>query len=422
MAHFISLSLLLALWLAPVLAQATPAAPEALLACTASMASVKPKPAGDIDYPRLNRALLEPDAGKRRAGLEDALARLALAQAPEASLVRERLQLALARAQAELGQTAAAMTTLKRIPVAASQAPEALALLAELELRHARPAAAAQWLRQIAALFPDEPLAIRSLWRAAELQRAGTPEALALWQQATAQSDAALAAMRQWQARGDAAGFLDSLNSGELPREVWRATRAALTDATFARAETLQAAARRQLQCLTLLQEARLERQDKHPRLLGELQDTVATLTAQLQTARKDLARREQAFLALSQRAKECLPRGAENCADLQRRRDAEGRALTGWRNRVRSMEGKLAFLREEQKGLQVSRQSALQDGKVAAQLADHLSGARAFMQTLLRQSLATSVREWEAIAAEAHYRLALAQEQQLRAGTASAP
>lgn len=43
-------------------------------------------------------------------------------------------------------------------------------------------------------------------------------------------------------------------------------------------------------------------------------------------------------------------------------------------------------------------------------------------MQALLRRSLASSVREWEAIAAEAHYRLALAQEQQLRSGTAPAP
>lgn len=220
-----------------------------------------------------------------------------------------------------------------------------------------------------------------------------------------------LATSRRWQAQSGQPGFLDEVTGGSLAPELWRLARATLGSRAFASADAVQAEARRQLHCLTATREAQLRQMDRNPRLLASLADTVDTLTAQLRIAREDVGRREQAFLATARSLRECESR-AGNCAALNERHGAQGRELTGWRNRIRSLEGKLAFLRTEEKSLQGSPAVDSAGTAVASALGSRLGSSRGFMREGLQQSLADAVREWEGLSAQAHYKLAIAQEQ----------
>lgn len=404
---------LLALLLVPVFSWAAPTPRESSNACLAS--EKKSLPTSDIDYPAINQLLLTPDANQRLMGLSDTIRKLDLSRAPEAGLVRHRLQLALAQTQAKLGMNAAAMHTLKRLPVTSPQAPEALLMLAELEVRNNQPKAAVRWLRQMADLFPKETITVQALWKAAELNYPHSRQALALWQQAARHADTALASAQSWHARSKEPDFLDKVNGEKLSPEVWRLARAALTDPAFASADALQSEMRHQLQCLTANQGAQLRRMEKNPRLLADLNETVETLSAQLKAARADAVAREKDFLVTAQRWKECEAQKT-GCEELKHLHDKQGRELTGWRNRIQNLEKKIAFLRQEEKSLQVSGPET-QGGNVALQLTDRLSNTRAFMQSLLQQSLADAVQNWEALSAEAHYRLAIAQEPRVHRG-----
>lgn len=398
-----------ALWLSsPVLA--APAAPAPLSACAAPGTTARIAAASDIDYAAINQHLTNADSAQRLAGLQAAVRQLKRSRAPEAGLVHQRLLYALAQTQAGLGLDAAALASLKQLPVSSPQAPEALLLLAELEVSEGHSPAAVRWLRQLADLFPEEPVSVGALWRAAELSEAESPQALSLWQQAAQLADQGRASAQRWQAQSRQPGFLDQATGERLSPELWRLARATLGSPAFASADAVQAEARRQLQCLTLNQEAQLRRLDRNPRLLADLSDTVDILTAQLQRARKDLVPREQTFLATAARLKDCESRPG-NCEALKTEHDAQGRELTGWRNRVRNLEGKLAFLRREAATLRGSAASTSAGTAVARQLGGRLGDSRGFMQEQLQQSLANVVQEWEALSAQAHYKLALAQE-----------
>lgn len=408
------------LWLSsPVLA--APASPAPLPACAArgsaaSFTAARVMALDDIDYAAINQHLTQPDARQRLAGLQVAVRRLKGAQAPEATLVRHRLLYSLAQTQAGLGLNAAALASLKQLPVSSPQAPEALLLLAELEVAGGRSPAAVQWLRQLADLFPEETVSVSGLWRAAELSGPDSAQALSLWQQAAQLADRGLASAQRWQAESGQAGFLDKATGEKLSPELWRLARATLGSPAFASADAVQTEARRQLQCLTLNQEAQLRRLERNPRLLADLGDTVDTLAAQLQVARQDLVPREQAFLATARRLKDCesVP---GNCAALKAEHDARGRELTGWRNRVRNLEGKLAFLRREAATLRGSAASGGAGTTVARELGSRLGSSRGFMQEQLQQSLVAAVQEWETLNAQAHYKLALAQESRVNPG-----
>jgi hypothetical protein len=392
------------------------AAPRVPLQACASLAQERGAvlPSSDIDYPGINRLLQNPDASQRLLGLPAEIRRLDISKAPEARLVRHRLQLAMAQTQSKLGLTTAAMTSLKSIPATSPQAPEALLMLAELEVKNGRPKAAVRWLRQMAELFPDETLAIQGLWRAAELNYPHSRQAIALWQQAARQADAALASAQTWHARSQQPDFLDKVNGEKLSPELWRLARAALTDPAFASADAVQSEVRRQLQCLTTTQDAQLRRLEKNPRLLADLNETVESLTSKLQAARNEISQREKAFSAVAQQLKEC---GAQNtdCSDTQMQNAKQADALSNWRRQAQGLEAKISFLRDEEKSLRNSPQDS--GGNVSSQLASHLSNTRSFMQKLLQQSLADAVQDWEALSAEAHYRLAVAQEPRIHPG-----
>lgn len=404
------------LWLsAPVLA--APAAPPPLSACAAPVAAAgAAAAASDIDYTVINQHLTDPDARRRLTGLQAAVRQLKRSRAPEAGLVHHRLVYALAQTQAGLGRHAEALASLKQLPVSSPQAPEALLLLAELEVAEGQPLAAVRWLRQLADLYPGEAASVGALWRAAELSEPDSPQALSLWQQAADLADQGLAAAQRWQAQSGQPGFLDLATADRLSPELWRLARATLGSATFAGADALQTEARRQLQCLTVNQEAQLRRLQRNPRLLADLGDTVDTLAAQLQGARHDLVAREEAFLASARRLKECTS-GPGDCVALKAAHDAQGRELTGWRNRVRILDGKLAFLRQEKEKLRASAVATGTGTGVARQLGSRLGDSRGLMQEQLQQSLAMAVQEWEALSAQAHYKLALAQESRVTPG-----
>lgn len=227
------------------------AGPATALASACTAGDDASRPVSDIDYPAINQALLNPDPSQRLQGLATELRKLDLARAPEATLVRQRLTLAQAQTQAKLGMSVAAMGNLKRLPVGSPVAPDALLLLADIELQAGRQKAAVRWLRHLADLYPDEPLAIKALWRAAELNHPHSRQAIALWQEAARQADEALAAAQDWQARSQQPDFMDAVGGDKLPPTLWRLARSTFLDPAFASADAAQSAARRQLQCMT---------------------------------------------------------------------------------------------------------------------------------------------------------------------------
>lgn len=394
-------------------AWAAAAKPAAATSCGASGSAAI---SSDIDYAAINTQLLQPDAMQRLVGLQAEIRKLDVARAPEAGLVRHRLLYALAQTQAGLGMNAAAMSSLKRLPVTSPQAPEALVLLAELEVASGNSRAAVRWLRKMADLYPEEDITVRALWRAAELNHPSSRQAIALWRQAAEHADQALASAQAWHARSQTPDFLDQVSSDKLSPELWRLARRTLTDPGFASADQVQTDVRRQLQCLSANQGADLRRMENHPRLLADLNETVGGLSRQLESARADLARREQEFLDVARRAQDCSANGAA-CKELKARHELLGRELGGWRNRVRGMESKLAFLRLEEDSLRRSAGAAGGRPEVASLLTQRLSNSRSYMETLLRESLASAVQDWEALSAEAHFRLADAQEPRLNPG-----
>lgn len=404
---------------APVLA--APAAPQPLAACATKGPATGATAAGDIDYATINQHLTTPDARLRLAGLQDDIYRLGTSRAPEAALVRHRLAYARAQAQAGLGLYADAMATLRQLPLSSPQAPEALLLLAELEVARDKPEAAVRWLRQLAELFPEEPASVGALWRAAELSDGNPSQVFALLRQATQHADQGLASAQRWQAQSRQPGFLDQANSNKLSPELWRLARTTLGSPDFANADAIQTEARRQLHCLTLNREAQLRQLDQHPRLLADLDDTVDTLSAQLKAAREDVIAREKHFVETAQRLKDCEVR-AGDCGALKQQRAVQGRELTGWRNRLRTLDGKLAFLRQQEVSLRTSAALNSTSTAVASQLGRRLGSSRGFMQERLQQSLADAVLDWESLSAKAHYKLAIAQELTVDPGLMPAP
>lgn len=219
-------------------------------------------PSSDVDYAALNRALLTSDANQRLIALSSELKRLDLARAPESGLVRQRLLVALARTQAELGMNVAAMGNLKRLPVNSPAAPEALMLMADIEVKNGKPRAAVRWLRHLADLYPEETLTIQALWRAAELNHPHSRQALALWQEAARQADEALAAAQTWHERSQKPDFVETVSGARLSPELWRLARTTLIDPAFASAE-------HQLQCGTASQGGSLQRMESSRALAG---------------------------------------------------------------------------------------------------------------------------------------------------------
>jgi hypothetical protein len=248
-----------ALAAAPVAVSAASSGAPAGTCAAAGASATSP---GDIDYASINQQLLQPEATLRITGLQAEIRRLDASRAPEAGLVRHRLLYALAQSQASLGMTTAAAANLKKLPANSPQAPEALILLAEMEVKAGRNKAAVRWLRQLADLYPDEPITIQALWRAAELNHPSSRQALALWQQAARQADQALALAQDWHARSQQPGFIDTVASDKLPPELWRLARSTFMDPAFASADAAQSEARRQLQCMAAGQGGALRRMD----------------------------------------------------------------------------------------------------------------------------------------------------------------
>lgn len=394
-------------------ALAAPALPTAIPGCVERPRTpAAARTPDDIDYTAINWLLMHPDARERLDGLPDEIARLERARAPEAALVRQRLLLSLAQAQAASARPDRAIATLKQLPLDSPRAPEALQLMAELELELGRPEAALRWLQQLAELFPDDAHAVRGLWRAAEL----SPDpvtAMGFLQRAAALSGQDREVAQQWLERSRQPDFLERVEA--LPPGLWRLAQAALTDPAFAEADAAQAEARRQLQCLSALEQARGRLQQQSPRLLADLAATVESLEAPLQSGRAELAARERRFLDTAGQWKECR-RQRQDCAALQVEHDRQGRALTGWRNRLQDMEKKLAYLRANEERLALRWRQEQAAGVVAAQrLADRRGAEHAVMKALLQTTLATALEDRETLAAEAHFRLATAQEAAVR-------
>lgn len=401
-------------FLASSTALAAPTSPAPVKSCVLvaagsdGVASSAPAP---IDYEALNRLVLSADANERLQALPDALDKLRRSPTVEAQAVSTRLRLLLAQTQANAGRIDSAIATLKAFPLDSSQAPNALLLLAELEVKNGDSNAAIHWLRHLAELFPDEALAVTALLRAADLSGQRSMAALLLLQQAVKQADIGLAVAQRWQERSKDPYFLDDVNTGALPPSLWRLAHAALTDPVFAAADSTQAETRRQLQCLTAQQDGRFRMQQKNPVLLADLTATVRSLDLLLKPARVDLTVRENEFLASANALKSCRAEGRE-CATLKTQYDAQGRALTGWRNRVRGLEKKRDFLRHEQEALPGRwQQDNVTNVAAALSLAENRAAARAVMKGLLQQTLAASLKDWETLTAEAYYRLALAQD-----------
>lgn len=393
-------------------ALAAPVTAPQVLGCISKTDAVAPvaQASSNIDYAALNSMLTSSDRDLRLRELPNAIAHLDQEGSAEAAAVGAHLRLALAEAQAAADQNENAITTLKGFSLDSARAPDALLLLAELEAKNGRPEAARKWLRQLAQLFPDDELAVTALLRSAALSDKKSAQ-LGLLQEASNLADTGLDLARRWQQHSEAPDFLDAVDTQKLPPSLWRLARNTLTDPDFTKADEKQAAARLQLRCLLAQQDAHFQLMQKNPLLLADLASTVASLDEQLVLARQDLASREKAFMESAAAWKTCRSTSAD-CSALQAERDAQGRALTGWRNRTATLEKKRDFLRQEKSSLPARwQQDRIDSADLAGQLISRRSESRIVMQALLKQTLTSSLQQWETIAAEAHYRLALAQD-----------
>ncbi|MGH8493136.1 MAG: tetratricopeptide repeat protein [Moraxellaceae bacterium] len=363
------------------------------------------------DYAVINQILTSTNRKLRLTQLPELIHITESQNSAEALAIVAHLRLALSQAQALDAQYEAASKTLKALPLDSSLAPEALSQLAEIEVLRKQPDAAVQWLRQLADLFPNEPLAAQGLIRAAAIS---SRNSLPLLQESVRLADAQLAEARYWETRSRQTDFLDEADTRRLPGTLWRLTKATLTDPTFAAADIKQTRARQKLQCLISSQSAHADLLGKNPMLLADLSNTVATLDVQLQREKTELANREAVFLTAASDWKNCRSKSRE-CSPQQHTRDEAGHALTGWRNRITVLEKKIDFLRREQVALPGRWQQDAKDAQsLAALLTEERSHARQIMGPLLQDAIQGSLTKLEEIAAQAHYQLALAQDPRL--------
>ncbi|MDP2226963.1 MAG: hypothetical protein Q8J78_05765 [Moraxellaceae bacterium] len=390
---------------------------ESIAGCvmTGSAAAIT-KSVDTIDYPALNRLLMTGDSETRRRHLPAEIAALQDSPASASASVRAHLLLALARAEIASGDADAAIRTLKRFPLNQARAPEALLLLATLEAQRGEPAIAVQWFLRLADQFPDDARAVEGLLDAATLVDSSR---LLLLERARSSADQGLQLAKQWQAQSMAPGFPDLEADVPLPDVLWRFARAALTDPAFIAATQSGQESRHQLGCLLAQEEARRGFLEKNPRLLSDLAETVATLDRQLADAQQDFRQREKDFLSIAEAWHRCNDQ-KNDCADLRQQHDQLGREMTGWRNRIATLQAKRNFLKNEQQALPLRWQRTHTASQQHLQVLHwNEKGARRIMRELLQQELRRAVDEWEALSAKAHFQLAVAQEQFLPEKTA---
>ncbi len=407
-------SLVAALWLLPAVALADTTTPQDSCARPVATAAESSAP----DYPRINQVLTAQDRALRLQELPGLIHSLESQPSAETLATAEHLRLALSQAQALDGDHDAAVKTLTALPLASPLAPQGLQQLAEIELLRQQPDAALRWLQQLAAHFPDEPVAVEGLLRAAEIH---PDNALALLQEATRHADAQLEKAHYWKRRSQQPDFLDEADTRQLPDSLWRLARNTLTDPAYVHADTAQAQAREQMQCLLSRQQARTDLLRRNPLLLADIANTVATLEKQLALAKSTLATRENDFLKVAAALKACQS-PQEDCALLRRKRDMAGRELTGWRNRIAVLERKTDFLAQEKNALPSRWQQDNRDAQALADLlAENRGASHQVMTTLLSQGIDEALARLEELAAQAHYQLALAQDPRLNRQKAAA-
>lgn len=361
------------------------------------------------DYGAINRVLLLTDDAQRRTALRHLLSELSTAAFAEKSALADRLRIALAHTDIRLGNTAAAVTSLKTISLDSSQAPEALVLLATATQQQ-DPASATPWVWHAAELFPHSPTSVEGLLLAAGWQR-DHADALPLLTHARFLADQQFAAVTALIEQSVHVDFLESLSLTAPDPLLWSLTRTALTDPAFSEAQNRHAQARAFSRCLQQhLEKSRLLR-EQHPALLQDLGVTLEQLRTLLPAGRVAMTEKEAAFLQSAQAFKHCRQSG-HDCHDLSLQRDQQGRELTRLRNSLRTMEQQQTFLAaEQQRLLQRWQKEQQQMTRIGRQLMQQNAENRAIMAELLQAALARSRAQWQELSARAHYELARTQE-----------
>jgi chromosome segregation ATPase len=157
---------------------------------------------------------------------------------------------------------------------------------------------------------------------------------------------------------------------------------------------------------------------EQDPKLLADLNDTVGALSKQLASARSALSSQESQNAELKRQLKDCEV-SKSDCSRVAAKHETSTRELADLQDRIQSLDEKLAFLREEEKSLRNLSLEATGRNDAASSLTHRLTSTKAFMQGLLQQSLANAVEDWKALSAEAHYRLAVAQQPRIQPGLA---
>lgn len=398
---------LIALCLSTAGAAAPSACPSAIRSTALHDAAVAPS---DIDYAHINQLLTAADAQTRLQELPGLLRRLDRQNSDEDAAVSAHLRLALAQSQRDAGELDAAAHTLRAFPLADSRAPDALLLMADIALARQQKEQALRWLQQVAIVFPEQASAVRALLYAARLSSAAA-EVLRLNQQASSLADAGLAQARFWQQRSLHADFWQSLNSTPMPAALWQLAQTALVSQRYNQADSQQQQAAQALSCLQEQAAASQRLLQKNPVLLADLAQTVAVLDRQLLLADAEVQAAASAFLATAQALQQCRQQ-QHACQALQEKHDAQGKALTAWRNRLRTLAGKNAYLQREQSALLTRwRQENAQRAALLPPLLQAHDAARALMQAILQAQLKQAVYDWEELAAQAHWQLAQAQD-----------
>lgn len=391
---------------------ATAALASTALPPCASTASTSDDRTAIIAYDPINALLTQPDYHARLQQLPTLIQQLAQQSTEEAQALVNHLRLALARAHIAKNDFSAAIQSLRDYPLHGIQAAEALFLLAELHTIQQQTPTAQRLFLHIAELFPESPWAVSALLRTAEISPK-KEDAITVLHQARELAKQRLSIAQQWQQQSQHPDFLNALANGQLPKDLWHLAQQSLVQAPFTQAEKQQQQTRQLLHCLTEKNQQRLQQQS--PQFLADLLLSTSTLEQQLALARTDLASQTTHFQETATASKACTTRNA-HCTTLKQQYIAQGRSLTGWRNRINVLEKKLAYLQQEQRQWQTRNQKLQQaQHQLALQLMQQNSTARQLMQQLLQEHLSSAVAEWETLLAQTHFQLAEAENPLLR-------
>lgn len=380
--------------------------------CAASAPEQPPTPAPllPLDFSRINQAMLQTDPAQRIAHISLLLGELDNHQDALTSEISSRLRLSLAQALVQKSDLKKAKSVLREVSLDSIFSDKAIFMMAEIEAANGNLKEATQWMLRLSRQFPEQPNSVRGLLKAANWQ-SDDAMTLALLNEANRISDQTLQQITVLEKQLQSPDFFNSESLEKPSPLLYQLTRKALLDSSFKIAREEQKEALAQLSCMSNYLEKQSDLLSEKRNLIAELGGPTQRLVSELEIAKLAMPEREKIFLAKASELKTCKKDG-KNCQDLENRYNALGKQLTGWRNRIRVLEQKSAFLHDQRSSLQsrlvAENRRAL---GLTRLLIDKKAKATAVLNPLLQQAVSEAAAEWKEVATMSHEQLGIQHE-----------